>query len=39
MKNKIKGLAKKEIKDARAQIKKGEYYTEEEAKKILGINK
>ena len=27
----------KEIEEARAQIKKGEFYTEEEAKKILGI--
>jgi len=27
----------KEIEGARAQIKKGEFYTEEEAKKILGI--
>lgn len=26
-----------EIKDARERIKKGEFYTEEEAKKILGI--
>ena len=28
-----------DIEEARAQIKKGEFYTEEEAKKILGINK
>lgn len=27
----------KEIKDARAKIKNGEFYTEEEAKKILGL--
>ena len=27
----------KEIKEARERIKKGEYYTEEEAKKILGL--
>jgi predicted transcriptional regulator len=27
----------KEIEEARKQIKKGEFYTEEEAKKILGI--
>ena len=27
----------KEIEQARAQIKKGEFYTEEEAKKILGL--
>jgi len=27
----------KEIKEARERIKKGEFYTEEEAKKILGI--
>ena len=26
-----------EIKEAREQIKKGEFYTEEEAKKILGL--
>ncbi len=26
-----------EIKEARERIKKGEYYTEEEAKKILGV--
>lgn len=27
----------KEIKEARERIKKGEFYTEEEAKKILGL--
>ncbi|MBI2672457.1 hypothetical protein HYX16_05990 [Candidatus Woesearchaeota archaeon] len=27
----------KEIKEARERIKKGEYYTEEESKKILGL--
>ena len=27
----------KEIEEARKQIKKGEFYTEEEAKKILGL--
>jgi len=27
----------KDIEEAREQIKKGEFYTEEEAKKILGI--
>ena len=27
----------KEIKEARKRIKKGEFYTEEEAKKILGL--
>jgi hypothetical protein len=27
----------KEIKDARENVKKGDFYTEEEAKKILGI--
>ena len=26
-----------EIKEARERIKKGEFYTEEEAKKILGV--
>ena len=29
----------REIEEAREQIKKGEFYTEEEAKKILGISK
>ncbi|MBU2522890.1 MAG: hypothetical protein KKE23_01210 [Nanoarchaeota archaeon] len=29
----------KEIEEAREQIRKGEFYTEGEAKKILGINK
>ncbi len=27
----------KEIKDARERVKKGEFYTEEEARKILGV--
>jgi len=29
----------KEIKEAKKRMKKGEYYTEEEAKKILGLRK
>lgn len=29
----------REIEEAREQIRRGEYYTEEEAKKILGLHK
>ena len=29
----------KEIEEAREQIRKGEFYTEDEAKKILGLHK
>ncbi|MBS3084746.1 hypothetical protein J4411_02435 [Candidatus Pacearchaeota archaeon] len=34
---KLSQKAIKEIKESRERIKKGEFYTEEEAKKILGL--
>ena len=36
-KQKISQKTIQEIKEARERIKKGEFYTEEEAKKILGL--